>query len=87
MARRLHLKPKTVRNYLSAICAKLGVADRTQAALLAREARLHAHRPVRGLPQRGEPEPPVGVSAGVRLRSSIRYGDCAAYWRARVALW
>ena len=38
MARRLHLKPKTVRNYLSAICAKLGVADRTQAALLAREA-------------------------------------------------
>jgi DNA-binding NarL/FixJ family response regulator len=38
MARRLHLKPKTVRNYLSAICSKLGVADRTQAALLAREA-------------------------------------------------
>jgi DNA-binding NarL/FixJ family response regulator len=40
IARRLHLAPKTVRNYVSAICAKLGVADRTQAALAAREAGL-----------------------------------------------
>ena len=38
IARRLHLAPKTVRNYVSAICAKLGVGDRTQAALQAREA-------------------------------------------------
>jgi DNA-binding NarL/FixJ family response regulator len=38
IARRLHLSPKTVRNHVSAICTKLEVVDRTQAALLAREA-------------------------------------------------
>ena len=35
IARRLHLSPGTVRNYVSAILSKLEVADRTQAALLA----------------------------------------------------
>jgi DNA-binding NarL/FixJ family response regulator len=33
IARRLHLAPGTVRNYVSAILQKLGVADRTQAAV------------------------------------------------------
>lgn len=36
IARRLHLKPKTARNYVSAVIAKLGVADREAAASLAR---------------------------------------------------
>lgn len=40
IAHRLALSPKTVRNYVSSLCAKLGVADRTQAALRAREAGL-----------------------------------------------
>jgi DNA-binding NarL/FixJ family response regulator len=35
IARRLYLSEGTVRNYASAIFFKLGVADRTQAALLA----------------------------------------------------
>ncbi|MBT8228398.1 MAG: response regulator transcription factor [Dactylosporangium sp.] len=35
IAERLHLSPGTVRNYVSAILAKLGVADRTQAAVFA----------------------------------------------------
>jgi len=33
IARRLHLAPGTVRNYVSAILQKLGVSDRTQAAV------------------------------------------------------
>jgi DNA-binding NarL/FixJ family response regulator len=37
IARHLHLSPKTVRNRVSAILLKLGVANRTQAALVARE--------------------------------------------------
>lgn len=40
IANRLHLSPKTVRNHLSTIFAKLHVADRTQAVLRAREAGL-----------------------------------------------
>lgn len=40
IADRLHLSPKTVRNHLSTIFAKLHVADRTQAVLRAREAGL-----------------------------------------------
>jgi DNA-binding NarL/FixJ family response regulator len=35
IAERLHLTEGTVRNYVSAVFAKLGVTDRTQAALLA----------------------------------------------------
>jgi NarL family two-component system response regulator LiaR len=35
IARRLYLSEGTIRNYVSAILAKLGVADRTQAAVLA----------------------------------------------------
>jgi DNA-binding NarL/FixJ family response regulator len=35
IARRLHLAPGTVRNYVSGILQKLGVADRTQAAIVA----------------------------------------------------
>ncbi|MEM7533860.1 MAG: response regulator transcription factor [Chloroflexota bacterium] len=35
IARRLHLSDGTVRNYVSAIFTKLGVTDRTQAAILA----------------------------------------------------
>lgn len=38
IARRLGLSPKTVGNNVSAILAKLGVADRTQAAVVARDA-------------------------------------------------
>jgi DNA-binding NarL/FixJ family response regulator len=35
IARRLHLAPGTVRNYVSVILQKLGVSDRTQAAVVA----------------------------------------------------
>jgi DNA-binding NarL/FixJ family response regulator len=35
IAERLHLSEGTVRNHVSAVFAKLGVADRTQAAVLA----------------------------------------------------
>jgi NarL family two-component system response regulator LiaR len=35
IAQRLHLAPGTVRNYVSAILGKLGVSDRTQAAVVA----------------------------------------------------
>ncbi len=41
MARQLDVTEKTVRNQMSAILTKLGVADRVQAAILAREAGLH----------------------------------------------
>lgn len=37
-AERLSLSPKTVRNYVSSIFAKLQVADRAQAVLRARDA-------------------------------------------------
>ena len=40
IARYLGLNEKTVRNYLSVIFAKLGVADRVQAALLVRDAKI-----------------------------------------------
>jgi DNA-binding NarL/FixJ family response regulator len=40
IAARLHLSPKTVRNHVSSILAKLHVADRRQAMLRAREAGL-----------------------------------------------
>jgi DNA-binding NarL/FixJ family response regulator len=40
IARRLHLAPGTVRNYVSAIFQKLGVSDRTQAAVVALQRRL-----------------------------------------------
>lgn len=42
MARSLGLAEKTVRNRLSTVLTKLGVADRVQAALLARESGLDA---------------------------------------------
>ena len=40
IASRLYLSPKTVRNYVSSIFTKLGVADRSQAIVRAREAGL-----------------------------------------------
>jgi len=40
IAARLYLSPKTVRNNVSNILAKLQVADRTQAVIRAREAGL-----------------------------------------------
>lgn len=44
VANRLGLSPKTVRNHVSAICNKLQVVDRSQAALRAREAGLGKQR-------------------------------------------
>jgi DNA-binding NarL/FixJ family response regulator len=44
IAQALYLSPKTIRNHLSAICNKLQVVDRVQAALRAREAGLGAPR-------------------------------------------
>jgi DNA-binding NarL/FixJ family response regulator len=44
IAQTLYLSPKTIRNHLSAICNKLQVVDRLQAALRAREAGLGAAR-------------------------------------------
>jgi DNA-binding NarL/FixJ family response regulator len=47
IAQRLYLAPKTVRNNVSSILAKLNVADRTEAALRAREAGVHGTPPRR----------------------------------------
>ncbi len=38
IAQRLHLSPKTVRNYVSSILDKLQLADRSQAIVRARES-------------------------------------------------
>lgn len=46
IAARLHLSEGTVRNYVSAIFAKLGVSDRTQAAVLALRCGLAGERDV-----------------------------------------
>jgi DNA-binding NarL/FixJ family response regulator len=40
IAERMYLSHKTIRNYVAAILSKLGVADRTQAVLCARDAGL-----------------------------------------------
>ena len=40
IAQRLHLSPKTVANYLTSVFAKLGVTDRGQAIVAARDAGL-----------------------------------------------
>lgn len=40
IAQRVHLSEGTVRNYVSTILSKLGVTDRTQAAVLAIRASL-----------------------------------------------
>ena len=40
IGRRLDIRPKTVRNHVSNVLAKLAAADRTQAVLMAREAGL-----------------------------------------------
>jgi DNA-binding NarL/FixJ family response regulator len=40
IAERLHLSPKTVRNYVTSIFDKLQLADRSQAIVRAREAGL-----------------------------------------------
>jgi DNA-binding NarL/FixJ family response regulator len=45
IARRLHLAPGTVRNYVSTILQKLGAQDRTQAAVLALQRGLVSERP------------------------------------------
>jgi DNA-binding NarL/FixJ family response regulator len=45
IAARLHLSEGTVRNYVSTILSKLGVADRTQAAILALRAGIVAEEP------------------------------------------
>ena len=45
IASRLYLSPKTVRNYVSSIFAKLQVADRAQAIIRAREAGLGRENP------------------------------------------
>jgi DNA-binding NarL/FixJ family response regulator len=45
IAETLFLQPKTVRNYVSAVLAKLGVQDRVEALLLAREAGLGQEEP------------------------------------------
>ncbi len=42
MSRRLVLSPKTVRNHVANVLAKLGAADRAAAMLMAREAGLGA---------------------------------------------
>jgi two-component system nitrate/nitrite response regulator NarL len=52
IARRLGLSEKTVRNQVGALFAKLGVRDRVQAVLLAKEAGLDGLRPDAG-PSRG----------------------------------
>ncbi len=44
IAANLGYSPKTIRNYVSIILAKLGVEDRSQAIVAAREAGAH-HRP------------------------------------------
>jgi DNA-binding NarL/FixJ family response regulator len=43
IAQRVHLAPGTVRNYVSVILQKLGVADRTQAAVAALQRGLISH--------------------------------------------
>ena len=48
IARRLGVSPKTVSNHVSNIVAKLQVADRTQAAMLAREAGMGRSTPGTG---------------------------------------
>lgn len=45
IAQRLGLSPKTVRNHVSAILAKLGAADRAEAVIRAREAGLGGAAP------------------------------------------
>jgi DNA-binding NarL/FixJ family response regulator len=45
IARRLHLSPKSVRNYLTGIPRRLGVPDRAAAVELARGAGLGRHQP------------------------------------------
>ena len=40
IGRKLGIRPKTVRNHVSNVLTKLAVADRTEAVLKAREARL-----------------------------------------------
>ena len=45
IAARLYLSPKTVRNHVSNIFAKLQVADRAQAIVRAREAGLGSDAP------------------------------------------
>jgi DNA-binding NarL/FixJ family response regulator len=55
IARTLGLSLKTVQNYVSQILDKLQVADRTQAALLARGLDSRASRPARELHQHRQP--------------------------------
>ena len=63
IARRLEVAPKTVSNHVSNILVKLQVADRTQAAVLARDSGLGRPQPriaqvdVDGTPGQRGPEP------------------------------
>jgi DNA-binding NarL/FixJ family response regulator len=45
IARRMSIAPKTVASHIAAIFAKLQVADRNQAIILARDAGLGRNRP------------------------------------------
>jgi DNA-binding NarL/FixJ family response regulator len=54
IARKMAIAPKTVANHISAIFAKLQVADRSEAIILARDAGLGRADPGRGDPGRGD---------------------------------
>lgn len=58
IAQAFGISDKTVRNRVSQLLSRLGVVDRVQAALLARDRGLTA-----GLPDRGGPAPPKKVDA------------------------
>lgn len=54
IGRRLGLRPKTVRNYVSNVIAKIHAEDRADAVLRARDAGLTARRSGRGWPDHHE---------------------------------